>query len=108
MGYTATEFSTVEDKKKFEAQFKKFVTNGFQKKHFPKWFYTRLSMCFGHIAHYSQSGFYYFFFEDDEGKRDFLNWTMNGGGYGDPAYTYSDVENNLKKWLNESEFLLTV
>lgn len=101
MSYTATQFSTAEDKQKFENQFKKFVSNGFRKSHFPKWFYERLSMCFGNIAHYNQSGFYSTYFEDSEGFTQFIDNCVDYGCYGDPAYTYSDVEKVLKSWLIE-------
>lgn len=99
MEYTPTEFSTAEEKTRFEKQFKKFVSNGFRKDHFPKWFYTRLSMCFGNIAHYNQSGFYATYFEDTEGVSRFIDNCVAYPCYGDPAYTFSDVEKVLKDWL---------
>jgi len=101
MGYTATKFDTVEDKKKFEDQFKKFIKNDFQFKHFPKWFYIRLSMTFGHIAHYDQHGFFNTFFVSQEGKQEFINCTRNYPCYGDPAFTYSDVERVLVSWTRD-------
>ena len=73
MTYTATEFDTVEDKVKFENQFKKFVSNGFKESQFPKWFYTRLSMCFGNIAHYNKNGFYNTYFLNSEGISHFID-----------------------------------
>jgi hypothetical protein len=101
MDYTATKFDTVDDKIKFEAQFKKFVLGDFHFKHFPKWFYTRLSMTFGHIAHYDQHGFFNTFFVSQEGKQEFINSTINHHCLGDPEYTYSDVERELVLWTKD-------
>ena len=103
-GLTATKHSTVQDKVRFILQFKKFVSGGFKRSDFPKWFYTQLSMTFGHIAHYNIEGFYNEFFTTDEGKIRFLEITRDHGGIGDPAFTYSDVELILGKWV-ESEHL---
>ena len=97
--FTATKWDTVEDKEKFCRQFIRFVEGGFSIKQFPKWFYRRLMNTFGHIAHYDRMGFYAYFFEYHE--EDFIRVTLLGGGYGDPAYTYSDVERYLKGWLQE-------
>ena len=100
MEYTPTKFSTVEDKLKFENQFKKFVESDFSEQQFPKWFYIQLSMCFGHIAHYDWNNFYTHFFLNSEDKQEFINQTINYPCYGDPAYTYSDVESVLRSWTS--------
>lgn len=97
--FVGTQFDTSEDKAKFANQFLRFVSAGFRRTLFPQWFYRRLSMTFGHIAHYNQAGFYENFFTTPKGKVEFIAICLNGGGYGDPAYTYSDVEKELKKWL---------
>jgi hypothetical protein len=99
--FTPTKWDTSADKEKFAEQFKKFVSGGYQLKHFPKWFYTRLSMTFGHIAHYNQGQFYETFFTTDADKTAFINQTMNWSMGGDPAWTYSDVEQHLQKWMKE-------
>lgn len=105
MKYTPTDFSTSADKEKFEKQFKKLVESGFKRSMFPKWFYTRLSMCFGHIAHYNQEGFYQTWFIDTRWQYEFLEATVKYPCYGDPAYTYSDVEKVLVAWIEEKKFL---
>jgi hypothetical protein len=99
--YTPTKFSTAQDKEKFYKQFQKFVESDFARSKFPKWFYTRLSMTFGHIAHYDQHGFYGEFFTSTKGKAEFLKQTLLHGCYGDPAFTYSDVEKDLQAWVRE-------
>ena len=100
--YTATEFSSIEDKYKFEKQFKRFVESGFKRTLFPKWFYTRLSMMFGHIAHYNIYGFYQYWFSDIEKQQHFINNCLQWRCYGDPAFTYSDVERELKDWIQRN------
>ena len=105
--FTPTEHSTSEDKAKFANQFVKFVTNGFKEKDFPKWFYNRLSMCRQHIAHYNQGGFYDVWFSSEFKQDDFMrHWALQDV-YGDPKYTYSDVERVLQTWcqnINEPLF----
>lgn len=105
MELTATEWDTVADKKKFIKQFKDFVLSGFVQSKFPKWFYVKLSNTFGHIAHYNQGGFYATFFLSTASKLEFIDTCLCGGGYGSPAFTYSDVEQILKAWLIEEDIL---
>lgn len=97
--FSATKFSDTEEKAKFAKQFIKFVQWDFSKKQFSKAFYQRLSMTFGHIAHYNQGGFFEEFFSTTEGKVRFLRQTLAHPCYGDPAWTFSDVERALQKWL---------
>ena len=96
---TPTQWDSVEDKAKFIRQFKTFVRGGFKRSQFHKWFYKRLSMTFGHIAHYDQNGFYEHFFCDEQGKREFIRQCAAYPCYGDPHWTYSDAERHLVQWL---------
>jgi hypothetical protein len=101
--YTATQWNTAADKEKFVKQFKAFVTKDFPETAFNKQFYNRMSMMRGHIAHYNQAGFYATWFDTSERRADFLrHWTV-GVIYGDPAYTWSDVEKVLQAWLQEHQ-----
>lgn len=100
--FTATQFSTTEDKAKFANHFVRFVESDFKDTLFYDWFYRRLSMSFGHIAHYNRGGFYGVWFSTTENKVHFLERTLKSGKYGDPAYTYSDVEKVLAAWVEES------
>ena len=99
--FKATEFSTVEDKQKFAKHFQRFVTGGFKRTVFPKWFYTRLSGCFGMIAHYNLRGFYDTYFETLDGKHEFIQECLAWPCYGSPEFTYSDVERHLQGWLKQ-------
>lgn len=105
--FTATAFDTAEDKAKFANHFVRFVEADFPASIFPKWFYTRLSMTFGHIAHYDISGFYGTWFANDRTKHEFLTHELRSGGWGDPAYTYVDVERALKGWIIKSGLVET-
>ena len=103
-GFIATEFSTPEDKEKFAEQFKLFVSRGYTRAEFSKWFYTRLSMTFGHIAHYNQDGFYsHFFGRGTHGVLDFIRQCLEWPCHGEPAYTFSDVERYLQAWLRKNQ-----
>jgi hypothetical protein len=101
MSYTATKFDTVENKEKFEKHFKRFVEKGFPETLFNKKFYTQMSNMRGHIAHYNQCGFYDAQFSTPERRADFLQHWTNDVVYGDPDYTWSDVERVLAAWLKE-------
>lgn len=105
MKFTPTQWNTVEDKEKFAEHFKKFVANGFKAQDFHQWFYNRLSQTFGHIAHYNIEGFYATFFTTMEDKIRFLEHCSAWPCYGDPEYTYSDVEFYLKRWMQETNVI---
>jgi hypothetical protein len=99
--FKATKWDTVEDKEKFARHFQKFVESGFSERLFYKWFYTRLSMSFGNIARYNRGCFYDYYFVREESKREFLEHVLSYPCYGDPEWTYSDVEKYLQGWLRD-------
>ena len=94
--FTPTQWDTAADKAKFANHFVRFVASGYKETLFYDWFYKQLSMTFGHIAHYNRAGFYGHFFTTAEDRQYFMYATRQGGGYGDPAFTYSDVEKAIK------------
>lgn len=100
--FEPTKYNTAADKLKFANQFVRFVEGGFKQTMFPKWFYQRLSMMFGHIAHFNQGGFYEVWFSTKGSQLRFLSNALVNGGYGSPAFTYSDVERELKEWIIKS------
>ena len=100
--FTATKFNTSADKAKFANQLLRFIAKGFPEASFNRSFYTRLSMCFSHIAHYDRHGFWDHFFTSTEGRIDFIDHTLRGGGYGDPAWTHCDVELAVRKRVREA------
>jgi len=103
--FTPTKWEGADKKAKFARQFIRFVQSDFAKCQFPKTFYVRLSLTFGHIAHFNQSGFFDTFFATTEGKVRFLRMTLAHPCWGDPAFNYSDVERALQSWLREGAVL---
>jgi hypothetical protein len=101
--FTPTEFTTAEDKAKFANFFVRFVSEGFKKGLFQKQFYHRLSMTRGHIAHYNADGFYNTWFATTEDQQRFIDHWRNEPVFGDPAYTFSDVERELQSWIQQNE-----
>ena len=97
--FKATKFETAQAKATFANHFIRFVLSGFKITIFPHWFYQRLSMCFGHIAHYNRDGFYSTWVSGTERQREFFRNILNYPCYGDPEYTYSDVEKELKAYV---------
>ncbi|MEO6966691.1 MAG: hypothetical protein ABI076_12485 [Acidobacteriaceae bacterium] len=94
--FTATRFDSAEVKAAFGNHFLHFAHSDFKRSLFTKSFYNRLSMCFSHIANYNLEGFYGVWFADDESRLNFLHHTLRFPCYGDPAYTYSDVEREIQ------------
>jgi hypothetical protein len=97
--FSPTKFEKAEAKVRFAKQFIRFVESDFDLRLFPHWFYTRLALTFSHIAHYDQAGFFETFFTNTEDKVKFLKQTLQHPCYGDPIFTYSDVEKALQSWL---------
>src|SRR5208337_1909832 len=59
---------------------------------------------YGHIAHYSRDGFYGTFFEREADKLAFLDQTLSWPCYGDPTWTWSDVERAIQTRLRASKY----
>jgi hypothetical protein len=103
--FTPTKWDTAKDKLAFATHFVRFVKSGFALRHFTDKFYRRLSNTFGHIAHYDRGGFCAEFFTTAADQVRFLEQTLEWPCYGDPAWTYSDVERVLQQWLRSSGLL---
>lgn len=103
--FTPTEWDGAQDKAAFAKQFIRFVQSDFAAQRFTDKFYRRLSNTFGHIAHYNRGGFWAEFFTTTADKVRFLEMTLRHPCYGDPAWTYSDVERALQAWLRADETL---
>jgi hypothetical protein len=100
--FTATKWDTPADKAWFANALCKFISLDFQPSLWTKRLYRRLSLCFGHIAHYSDTGFWDVFFRDTQGKLDFLDEALRYRCYGDPTHTYSDTERAIQARLRRS------
>ena len=103
--FTATQWSTAEDKVKFANALMKFIADEFPRQSFSKSLYQRLNNTFGHIAHYNQNGFYSVFFERDADKLAFLDQTLRWPCYGDPTYTFCDVERAVQRRLRAANVI---
>jgi hypothetical protein len=100
--FTPTTWQDAKAKARFGKTFIKFVEADFPRRLFSKAFYHRLAMCFGHLAHYDVFEFYDTFFTSTAGKVRFLRMTLQWACYGDPSFTYSDVERAIQSWLVQS------
>ena len=60
--FKATKFSTAADKAEFGNTLLRFIESEWASALFTKSFYNRLSMCFGHIAHYVEGVIMWSFF----------------------------------------------
>lgn len=103
--FAPTQWECADRKAHFARQFIRFVESDFAKDRFAHTFYLRLSLAFGHIAHFNQAGFYETFFTTTADKVRFLRMTLKHECYGDAGYTYSDVERALQSWLHQNGIL---
>ena len=101
--FVPTQWDTTEQKPKFANALLTFIAQDFPRSRFHESFYRRLSNTFGHIACYNRDGFYQRFFLTAEDKYAFLEQCVTWPCYGDPAYTYSDVERAIRARLRESQ-----
>lgn len=101
--FTATKWCSPQDKADFANWLVDFISKGFRFSMFHQKRYSRLSNCFQHIAHYNKFGFYDAQFETPEKRVAFLRHIVSASIYGDPAWTYSDVEREVQKWLRQRQ-----
>ena len=97
--FTATQHSTAEEKARFCNDFSRFVLRGFARKSFTQKFYERLSLIFGHIAHFNAGGFWDVWFATPAKQRQFVQRVHEWVAMGDPRFCWSDVEKELKSWV---------
>ena len=100
--FTDTEFDSAAKKADFGLQFLKFVASDFAQAGFTNKFYNRLNGTFGHIFHYNRDGFFQTHFSNTSSKINFLKMTMTYPCYGQPIFTFCDVEAEIQKRLLQS------
>jgi hypothetical protein len=103
--FTATKFSTAANKAEFGNTLLRFIESEWASALFTKSFYNRLSMCFGHIAHYCRSQFFEEWFSSLAAQVRFLKHTLRFPCYGDPEYTFSDVERAIQREIGNRNYL---
>jgi len=103
--FSPTTWEPAKKKAQFAKQLVRFIEADFPHRQFTHALYHRLALTFGHIAHINRHLFYDTFFTSTEGKLSFLRQIRQWPCYGDPAFTYSDVERALQSWLLQSDIL---
>jgi hypothetical protein len=103
--FVPTEWSTAADKAVFGNAFLHFVESEWKRSLFTKGFYQRLSNCFGHIAHYDIHGFYETWYTCDKDRLAFLKNASRWPCYGDPKFTFSDVERALRQQIHGRNYV---
>ena len=101
VNFVATKFYSAEEKAEIAKKILNFVDKGFRRTMFNRPIYVPLSNMFCHIAHYNAGGFYYRWFETKERQKEWVERVINNETYGDPAYTFSDVERYLRAELSK-------
>ena len=103
--FTPTKFSTTADKAEFGNHFLRFIESEWAQALFTKDFYQRLSMCFGNIAHCDRGSFYETWFTSDQDRLHFIEKTLKCPCWGDPGYTFSDVERAIQQEVRKRNYL---
>ena len=103
--FVPTKFSTAQDKADFGNSLLHFIESEWALALFNKSFYNRLSMCFGHIAHVDRMGFYETWFTSDADRLRFLRHTLDWPCWGDPEFTFCDVERAIQQEVRERNYL---
>ncbi len=103
--FVATERSSAADKAEFGNTCLRFIESEWKRTLFTKNFYGRLSNCFGHIAHNNVFQFYETWFICDKDRLEFLKQTVSWPCYGDPKFTFSDVERAIQKEVHRRNYV---
>jgi hypothetical protein len=103
--FKATKFDTAEVKAKFGNHLLRFIAEEYPPHLWTKVFYNRLSMTFSNIAHYNQLGFWETWFETTADQIEFLQNIAKYPCWGDPEFTYSDVEKVIRARVRNSDVI---
>jgi hypothetical protein len=103
--FVPTKFSSADDKADFGNTLLNFLDAECPQQLFTKKLYHRLSMTFGHIAHYDRSGFYDTWFTRARHRAAFVEKTLRWPCHGDPEFTFSDVEYAIQRVMRERNYL---
>lgn len=103
--FIPTKWSTAEEKARFGNALLHLIDSGFARDLFTDQLYGRLSNCFGHIAHYNSRQFYEEWFLSLTAQLRFLEHTLRFPCYGDPEFTFSDVESEIQREVRNRNYL---
>jgi hypothetical protein len=103
--FVPTQFSTAADKADFGNTLLRFIESEWKQELFTKSLYNRLSMCFGHIAHYDRSTFYETWFTSDADRLRFLRHGLKHPCWGSPEHTFCDLERAIQREIRRRNYL---
>jgi len=103
--FLPTKFSTTADKTDFGNTLLHFLDADCARGLFTKKFYNRLSMTFGNIAHYDICGFFSKWFDRDRHRLAFIESVLRWPCYGDPEFTFSDLERAVQRVVYERNYV---
>jgi hypothetical protein len=103
--FVATKFSSTAEKAEFGNALLKFLDADCAPGLFTNRLYQRLSMTFGHIAHYNRFQFYEERFASLSAQIRFLEHTLRFPCYGDPEFTFSDLESEIQREVRNRNYL---
>jgi len=102
--FTPTRYDTAAKKALALNQLTRFLANGCPESGFTEQAYRLLYLhTFGHIAHYSRSGFYSEWFSTPQRRAQWVEYVNRGGAFGLHRVdddTWGDVERALLNWLS--------
>lgn len=97
--FKSTKWTSADEKAKRANELLKFLAAGCPRNRFTKGLYHMCSNTFGHIAHYNIHGFYDTWFSSPARRDAYVRHCINARVYGDPEWTWSDVEKVLQPLL---------
>ena len=100
-----TKFSTAGDKAAFGNMLLHFLELNCKRELFTGSLYDRLSTCYGHIAHCDRETFYENWFKTDQDRLRFIQHTLRGRCWPNPAFTFSDVERAVQREIESRGYL---
>ena len=103
--FIATQWSTAEDKAKFANALMKFIAQEFPRPEFQQSSVPTAQQYVRAYRAYNQDGYYSVFFERDADKVVFLDQTLRWPCYGDPTYTFCDVERAVQRRLRAANVI---
>jgi hypothetical protein len=103
--FVPTKFSSAADKTDFGNALLNFLEADCPQELFTKRLYHRLSMTFGHIAHYDRLGFYDTWLTRARHRAAFVEKTLRWPCHGDAEFTFSDVEYAIQQVMRDRNYL---
>ena len=103
--FTPTRFTPAATKAWFAGHMLRFLSSDFPRHQFTQRFYNQLMHCFGMCAHYDREGFWTEYFTSTRNKVEFLAEVSQHHPLGCPEHTFSDVEREVIRRVDQSGLL---